>query len=52
MVLGDIEITISAGNTGDIGSSFKITGKHPQSNHDFNWVSDPAAGESNFMSSD
>jgi type IV pilus assembly protein PilA len=50
MVLADVEITISAGNSGDISSSFRIQGKHPQATHDFNWVSDPAPGEPNFAS--
>ena len=48
MVLADVEISISVGNSGDLGSSFKITGSHPQATHDFGWVSDPAPGEPNF----
>lgn len=49
MVLGDVEIAIIAGNSGDLDTSFKITGKHPQATHDFNWVSDPLPGEPNFI---
>ena len=48
MVLADVEIAISAGNSGDLASSFKITGSHPQATHDFAWVSDPAPGDPNF----
>jgi prepilin-type N-terminal cleavage/methylation domain-containing protein len=50
MVLSDITVTIDTGNSGDIGSSFKITGSHPQATHDFTWISDPAPGEPNFTS--
>lgn len=48
----DITITISPGNSGDIGSSFKIHGQHPQASHEYDWVSDPAPGEPNFVISD
>jgi prepilin-type N-terminal cleavage/methylation domain-containing protein len=44
-----MDITISAGNTGDLGSSFKIHGSHPQAAHEYDWVSDPAPGEPNFL---
>ena len=37
-------ITISAGNSGDLASSFKIHGSHAQAAHEYDWVSDPAAG--------
>ncbi len=49
MVLADVEITVAAGNSGSLTSSFKITGKHPQASHDFNWISDPPPGEPNFI---
>jgi type IV pilus assembly protein PilA len=45
----DIEITISAGNSGDISSSFKIHGSHPSAAHEYDWVSDPAPGDPNFV---
>lgn len=47
-----VEITISAGNTGDIATSFRIHGSHPQAAHQYDWLSDPAAGEPNFIVSD
>ena len=48
----DVEITISAGNSGDIASSFRIHGSHPQASHEYDWVSDPLAGEPNLVVSD
>ncbi len=51
MVLDDVEITISAGNSGNLNSSFKIHGSHPGAGHDYDWVSDPGPGEPNFISS-
>jgi type IV pilus assembly protein PilA len=48
MVIADVEISIGAGNSGDLVSSFKITGSHPQATHEFTWVSDPALGDPNF----
>ena len=41
----DVQITISAGNSGDIASSFRIHGLHPQASHEYDWVSDPLPGE-------
>ena len=53
MVIDDgVTITISAGNSGDITSSFKIHGSHPQASHEYDWVSDPLPGEPNFVISD
>lgn len=51
MVLDDVVITITAGNSGNIGTSFKITGSHPQASHTYSWVSDPAPGDPNFVTS-
>ncbi|MCC6847602.1 MAG: prepilin-type N-terminal cleavage/methylation domain-containing protein [Deltaproteobacteria bacterium] len=48
----DVEITISAGNSGDIASSFRIHGLHPQASHEYDWVSDPLPGEPNLVISD
>jgi len=50
MVLGDVSISVSAGNSGDLVSSFKVHGSHPQASHDYDWVSDPAPGDPNFSS--
>lgn len=44
-----VSITVSAGNSGDISSSFKIHGSHPQASHEYDWVSDPLPGEPNFI---
>jgi type IV pilus assembly protein PilA len=53
MVMDDgVSITISAGNSGDLQSSFKIHGSHPQASHEYDWVSDPAPGEPNFIVTD
>jgi type IV pilus assembly protein PilA len=52
MVLDDVEITLSSGNSGDINSSFKIHGEHPAAGHTYDWVSDPAPGDPNFIVSD
>jgi type IV pilus assembly protein PilA len=49
MVLGDVQIAISPGNSGDLSSSFKVHGSHPQATHDYEWVSDPAPGEPNLL---
>ena len=48
----DVTITINAGNSGDMSSSFKIHGTHPQASHEYDWVSDPLPGEPNFIISD
>jgi type IV pilus assembly protein PilA len=44
----DVVITVAPGNSGDIATSFKIHGSHPQAAHEYDWVSDPGPGESNF----
>ena len=49
MVLDGVEITITAGNSGDIGTSFRIRGSHPSASKEYEWVSDPAPGEPNFF---
>jgi len=47
VVPGDIAITISAGNTGDLATSFRVRGSHPSAPHAYVWISDPLPGESN-----
>jgi prepilin-type N-terminal cleavage/methylation domain-containing protein len=47
----NVTVTITPGNSGDIGSSFKVHGSHPQASHEYDWVSDPAPGEPNFVAS-
>lgn len=48
----NVTITIGPGNSGDLASSFKIHGSHPQASHEYDWVSDPLPGEPNFIVSD
>ena len=47
-----ISIAIAAGNSGDLQSSFRIHGSHPQAAHSYDWVSDPGSGEGNFSLND
>lgn len=49
MTLGDVAITIGPGNSGDMASSFRVTGRHPGTPRSFSWVSDPAPGTPNFV---
>jgi type IV pilus assembly protein PilA len=47
--IGDVTITISAGNSGDLNSSFRIVGTHPGAARTFTWLSDPPLGEPNLV---
>jgi type IV pilus assembly protein PilA len=47
-----ISITIAAGNTGSLQTSFRIHGSHSQAAHSYDWVSDPVPGEANFSLND
>ncbi len=49
IVPGDVSVTISAGNSGDLSKSFRVHGSHPQAAHEFDWISDPIPGDSNFI---
>jgi prepilin-type N-terminal cleavage/methylation domain-containing protein len=50
MVINDgVTISITSGNSGDLASSFKIHGSHPQASHEYDWVSDPLPGEPNVV---
>ena len=49
MVLADVIITVTAGNSGSLTSSFRIRGSHLRAAHDYDWVSDPAPGDPNFI---
>ncbi len=44
-----VTVSISAGNSGDLATSFKVHGSHPQAAHEYDWVSDPLPGEPNFI---
>ena len=45
LVPADVEITVAAGNSGDIESSFRIVGTANGAPHTYTWVSDPPPGE-------
>jgi len=49
MVPGDVDVTISPGNSGDLATSFRVHGSHLQAAHQFDWVSDPLPGDPNFI---
>ena len=49
MVVDDVTINVSAGNSGDLGSSFRVNGSHASAGHDVEWISDPAPGEPNLV---
>ncbi len=48
---GDVAIAISPGNSGTLGTSFKIVGTHPSGTRTYTWVSDPDPGEPNLLES-
>ena len=53
MVLSpNVSISLSAGNSGDLVSSFRVHGSHPQASHQYDWVSDPAPGDPNIVITD
>ena len=49
VVVAGVAITIEGGNSGDLASSFRVRGTHPDAPHAFIWVSDPAPGEPNLI---
>ena len=49
MVLGDVHITIAAGNSGDMGTSFRLVGTHPEAKRRYTWISDPIPGAPNLI---
>lgn len=49
MVQGGVRITIAAGNSGDIGTSFRIIGSHPEGSRTYTWISDPLPGGPNLI---
>ncbi len=46
IVVDDVLIEVSAGNTGDLETSFRVQASHPDATRSYVWVSDPAPGES------
>jgi prepilin-type N-terminal cleavage/methylation domain-containing protein len=49
IVVGGARITIDRGNSGSIGTSFRVRGTAPGVDHAYVWVSDPPAGEPNLF---
>ena len=47
--IDDVGITITAGNSGDLGSSFRVSGSHPGAKQTWTWLSDPVPGEPNLI---
>ncbi|MEO6029571.1 MAG: prepilin-type N-terminal cleavage/methylation domain-containing protein [Candidatus Binatia bacterium] len=47
----DVAIALSPGNSGDLGTSFKVVGTHPSASRTYTWVSDPDPGEPNLLES-
>ena len=46
---GDVTIAITAGNSGSLGTSFRVVGTHPGTKRTYVWVSDPGPGEPNLI---
>lgn len=49
MAVGDVDIAISAGNSGTLATSFRVVGTHRAAARSFAWVSDPQPGEPNLI---
>ena len=49
IVVGGTVITIEDGNSGDIGTSFRVRGTAPGVAHAYVWVSDPGPGKPNLF---
>lgn len=49
VAVGDVEVTVSPGNSGSLASSFRIVGTHTGTPRTFTWVSDPVPGEPNLL---
>ena len=47
--VGDVAITIAAGNSGDLQTSFKVIGTHPNATRSYTWLSDPTPGQPNLL---
>ena len=46
---GDVTIAVSAGNSGSLGTSFRVVGSHSGTPRTFTWLSDPPPGEPNLL---
>jgi type IV pilus assembly protein PilA len=49
IVPGGVVLTVESGNSGDLGSSFRVRGTTEGAAHTFVWVSDPAPGEPHLL---
>jgi type IV pilus assembly protein PilA len=49
LVVGGVAITVEGGNSGDLGSSFRVRGTTAGAAHVFVWVSDPPPGEPHLL---
>jgi len=49
IVTGGVAITVASGNSGDLASSFRVHGSVGGAMHAYEWVSDPAPGESHLI---
>jgi prepilin-type N-terminal cleavage/methylation domain-containing protein len=46
---GDVQLMITAGNSGSLGNSFRIVGTHPAAHKTAVWISDPLPGQPNLI---
>lgn len=49
MTVGDVTITVSPGNSGSLGTSFRVVGSHAGTPRTYTWLSDPLPGEPNLL---
>jgi prepilin-type N-terminal cleavage/methylation domain-containing protein len=45
VAIDDVVVHVSAGNTGDLATSFRVVASHPAASRSYVWISDPAPGE-------
>jgi prepilin-type N-terminal cleavage/methylation domain-containing protein len=49
MASDDVHLVITAGNSGNLGTSFRVVGTHPATEKTTTWISDPGPGEPNLI---
>jgi prepilin-type N-terminal cleavage/methylation domain-containing protein len=49
--LDDVAVTITAGNSGSLATSFRVEGSHPEARLTYTWTSDPEPGEPHLIES-
>lgn len=47
--IGDVTIAVSPGNSGSLGTSFRVAGSHAGTSRTYTWLSDPLPGEPNLL---